>query len=138
MNKLSRWSKDVKIALIERDMSIKELAESLGYSVCTLSNVINGRYANSTYKEIVEKVNKTLGTEGEPERISLPSDDWCQSVKIALLQKKMSMGELAEKVGFQKDVVSLVCNGRSKNPDIICKINDLLEITEPAVVPADT
>lgn len=59
--KSSQWSKDVKKAVIDQDMTIKQLAETIGYSVATVSQVINGRYSKTTCKVIVEKINETLG-----------------------------------------------------------------------------
>ena len=82
--KTSHWSKDVRKSLIDKDMTVKQLAEHIGYSVGTVSSVINGRYSNASYQAITENINKVLGTEGLPERIDTPSDEWCQCVKIEI------------------------------------------------------
>lgn len=47
--KSSQWSKDVKKAVIDQDMTIKQLAETIGYSVATVSQVINGRFQEIGY-----------------------------------------------------------------------------------------
>lgn len=129
----SQWSKDVRKAVIDKDMTLKQLAENIGYSVATVSSVINGRYSNASYQTIVEKINKLLGTEGVPERIDTPSDDWCQSVKIELVKRKMSVSQLAEELDISRDRLSLVINGKMMNEKIVDAVNGLLDITIPAV-----
>lgn len=59
----SQWGKAVKKAVIDHDMTLKQLAEKIGYSNATVSQVVNGRYSNSSYKVIAEKINEVLGTE---------------------------------------------------------------------------
>lgn len=78
----SQWGKAVKKAVIDHDMTLKQLAEKIGYSNAAVSQVVNGRYSNSSYKVIAEKINEVLGTEGLPERTETPSDEWCQTVKV--------------------------------------------------------
>ena len=65
----SQWSKDVRKAVIDKDMSLKQLAENIGYSYAVVSSVINGRYSNASYQVIAEKINEELGTTGMPERV---------------------------------------------------------------------
>lgn len=129
----SQWSKDVRKAIIDNDMTIKQLAEQIGYSVTTVSSVINGRYSNKSYKVIAEKINEVLGTEGFPERIDTPSDEWCESVKIELLKRKMSVNNLAEKMNVSRDRLSLVINGKMMNEKIVSSANNLLNITIPVI-----
>lgn len=131
----SQWSKDVRKAVIDKDMTLKQLAESIGYSVATVSSVINGRYSNASYQEIAEKINKVLGTKGLPERVDTPSDEWCQSVKIELVKQKMSVNQLAEKLDVSRDRLSLVINGKMMNEQIVNAVNSLLNITL-SVVPS--
>jgi len=50
----SQWGKAVKKAVIDHDMTLKQLAEKIGYSNATVSQVVNGRYSNSSYKVIAE------------------------------------------------------------------------------------
>lgn len=133
----SQWSKDVRKAVIDNDMTLKQLAERIGYSVATVSSVINGRYSNASYQAIAEKINGVLGTEGLPERIDTPSDEWCQSVKIELVKQKMSVNQLAEKLDVSRDRLSLVINGKTMNREIVDAVNGLLNITLPAVPSGD-
>ena len=129
----SQWSKDVRKAAIDQDMTLKQLAERIGYSFTTVSAVINGRYSNASYQAIAKKINKVLGTEGLPERIDTPSDEWCQCVKIELVKQKMSVNQLAEKLNVSRDRLSLVINGKMMNEEIVDAVASLLNITLPAV-----
>lgn len=133
----SQWSKDVRKAVIDNDMTLKQLAERIGYSVATVSSVINGRYSNASYQAIAEKINGVLGTEGLPERIDTPSDEWCQTVKIELVKQKMSVNLLAEKLDVSRDRLSLVINGKMMNEKIVDAVNSLLNIKIPAVPSGD-
>ncbi len=133
----SQWSKDVRKSLIDKDMTLKQLAEHIGYSVGAVSLVINGRYSNASYQAIAEKINKVLGTEGLPERIDTPSDEWCQCVKIELVKLKMSVNQLAEKLNVSRDRLSLVINGKMMNEEIVDAVATLLNITLPAVPSGD-
>lgn len=133
MSNLSQWSKDVKKALIDKDMTMNELAEKIGKSQAVISSVIGGRYSNSTYKDIVEKINKVLGTEGLPERVATPSDEWCCAVKIELVKRNMTVNDLAERLEVSRDRMSLVINGKMMNKDIIEKVVELLGISVPAI-----
>lgn len=129
----SQWSKDVRKAVIDKEMTLKQLAERIGYSIATVSSVINGRYSNASYQAIAEKINEVLGTEGLPERIDTPSDEWCQCVKIELVKRKMSVNQLAEKLNVSRDRLSLVINGKLMNQKIVDAVARLLDITLPAV-----
>ena len=133
----SQWSKDVRKAAIDKDMTLKQLAESIGYSYATVSSVINGRYSNASYRTIAEKINGVLGTKGMPERINTPSDEWCQCVKIELLKRKMSVNQLAEKLDVSRDRLSLVVNGRMMNEEIVDAVNRLLCIKMSAMPSGD-
>lgn len=129
----SQWSKDVRKAVIDKDMTLKQFAESIGYSVATVSSVINGRYSNASYQEIAEKINKVLGTEGLPERIDTPSDEWCQCVKIELIKQKMNISQLAKKLDITRDRLSLVINGKMMNKKIVDAVNGFLNINLSAI-----
>ena len=133
----SQWSKDVRKAAIDKDMTLKQMAESIGYSYTTVSSVINGRYSNASVQTIAEKINGVLGTKGMPERIDTPSDEWCQCVKIELLKKKMSVNQLAEELKVSRDRLSLVINGRAMDEKIVDAVSSLLEIKMSAVPSGD-
>ena len=137
VKKNSQWSKDVRKALIDKDMNIKELANEIGYSSMTVSSVINGRYSNASYQVIAEKINKVLGTVGLPERIDTPSNEWCQAVKIELVKQELNVNKLAKKLNVSRDRLSLVINGKMMNEQIVDAINSLLNITLPAIPSGD-
>ena len=129
----SQWSKDVRKAMIDKDMTLKQLSENIGYCYTTVSSVINGRYSNSSCQEITEKINVELGVKGMPERINTPSDEWCQCVKIELVKRKMSVSQLAKKLDVSRDRLSLVINGRMMNEKIVDAINKLMDIKIPVI-----
>jgi len=133
MSNLSQWSKDVKKALIDRDMTMNDLAAKVGKSQAVISSVIGGRYSNSTYKDIVEQINKVLGTEGMPERVATPSDEWCCAVKVELVKRNMTVNDLAEQSGVSRDRMSLVINGKMNNEKIVAKVVELLGISVPVM-----
>lgn len=130
---LSKWGKDVKKALIEREMTIRELGEAIGYGTSTVSSVIAGRYSNASYKEIVSKINKVLGTKGLPKRISTPSEEWRCAVKTELIKRNLTLGKLAKEMGVTRDRMSLIVNGKSMNKEIVQKVNEFLDIKINAV-----
>ncbi|MCI8528011.1 MAG: helix-turn-helix domain-containing protein [Lachnospiraceae bacterium] len=134
----SQWGKDVRKAAIDKDMTLKQLAERIGYSYATVSSVINGRYSNASVQTIADKINGVLGTKGMPERIDTPSDEWCQCVKIELVKKKLSVNQLAEKLNVSRDRLSLVINGRMMNEKIVDAVSNLLNIKISAVPSGDS
>ncbi|MBD5464136.1 MAG: helix-turn-helix transcriptional regulator [Lachnospiraceae bacterium] len=133
----SQWSKDVRKAVIDKDMTLKQLAENIGYSFTTVSAVINGRYSNASYQEIAEKINKVLGTKGLPKRINTPSDEWCASVAAGLKLKHMNVTQLSEKLNVSRDRISSIVNGKLMDEKIVNDINKLLNIEIPAVPSGD-
>lgn len=136
MQEISQWGKDVKKAVIDQNMTLKQLAEKTGYSIATISKVVNGRYSNASYKNIAQKINEALGTNGLPERTETPSDEWCQTVKVELVKQNMTVNELAKQLNVSRDRLSLVINGKMMNEAIINGVNNLLEINL-AAVPVD-
>ncbi len=130
-----QWSKDVRKALIDKNMTIKQLAEHIGYAPTTVSTVINGRYSNASYQIIAEKINGMLGTKGLPERTNALYADWCKSVKIELIDREMSVNQLAEKLNISRDRLSLVINCRMMNKEIVDAMSSLLNI-KMSVVPS--
>lgn len=46
--KLSPWCKKAKIAMIQNDISVNDLAEELGCSRCYLSSTLNGKNTTGT------------------------------------------------------------------------------------------
>lgn len=124
----SPWNKAVKKALIDRDMTVKQLSAELGYTTTLISKLLNGRYASNEYEDIVARINDMLGTDGMPERLDTPSDEWCKEVRKRLIDEKMTIKQLSEEIGFTRDQVSLVINGRWLQEEIVSAINKLLGI----------
>lgn len=55
---LSPWCKEVKKIMIDRDMTVSELAEGIGKTREYTSAIINGRvYSEPTVKEISDYLN---------------------------------------------------------------------------------
>lgn len=133
----SQWGKDVYTAVLSKGITLKQLAEKLGYSVSTVSSVINGRYSNASYQAIAEKINEELGTKGLPERIDMPSDEWCAAVAAGLKFKHINIKQLAEKLDFSVSRLSLVINGKMMNEEIVSAVSGFLDITLPAVPSGD-
>ena len=55
--KLSPWCKKAKIAMIQNDISVNDLAEELGCSRCDLSSTLNGK---NTSIEIRRRISDYL------------------------------------------------------------------------------
>ena len=55
---LPTWNKKVKKALIDRNMTVKELAEQIGYTAIYIRNIVNGKIVNATIAQ--QKINKAL------------------------------------------------------------------------------
>ena len=51
--KLSPWCKSAKIAMIQQDLEVQDLAEKLGMNRCYVSSILNGRvYSPPSVKRI--------------------------------------------------------------------------------------
>ena len=57
---------------------------------------------------------------------------WCKQAKIELINRDMSVGELAECVGMTREYVSAVVNGRVYSEPAIKAISDVLNIKDSA------
>ena len=53
---------------------------------------------------------------------------WCKSAKKAMIDKDLSVQDLATQAGFTREYVSAIVNGRQYSPDAIGKISEILEI----------
>ncbi len=60
------WAKEAKKALIDKDMSITDLADALGMNRVYLSSVINGRVLSSQAKEKILSYLGLPDDAGEP------------------------------------------------------------------------
>ncbi|MCI8890692.1 MAG: helix-turn-helix transcriptional regulator [Eubacterium sp.] len=128
--RLPRWYADVKNAMRDKGMSVKQLAEETGYSITVVSSIINGRYSRRNYQVIAGEINRVLGTDGLPERIYV-SDEWYRLVKSTLSYKEMSVGQLAQAAGITRDKMSALINGKIVDQQIMNTVSHLLDIALP-------
>ena len=52
------WGKEVKKALIDRDMTVTDLAAKINLSKSHVANVVNGRF---DFPEVRQRINSYLG-----------------------------------------------------------------------------
>ena len=57
---------------------------------------------------------------------------WCKQVKKELIDRDMSVSELAEAIGKTREYTSAVVNGRIYSEPAVKEISDALNITESA------
>jgi len=126
----STWGKDVKKALIDREMTIKQLAIETGHCVAVISSLINGRYAKSNYAEIANQINGILGTDGLPERPKVPSDDLRSQMWAKIKTENINIKQLSERIGYSRDRISLVLNGHYYDEAVVKAIKKELGIDE--------
>ncbi len=56
--KLPDWCKNAKIAMIEQDLSVNDLADKLGMARPYVSSIVNGRvYSENAVKKISDSLN---------------------------------------------------------------------------------
>ena len=53
---------------------------------------------------------------------------WCKEVKIALIKRDMTVGELAERIGLTREYTSAIVNGRIYAEPAVKAISDVLDI----------
>lgn len=59
----------------------------------------------------------------------MPENKWGKEVKKAIIDYGITMGELAEKVGYSREYVSSIVSGRIRCNDVVRqKISDVLGI----------
>lgn len=59
---MSAWEKQIRKALIDRDMKVSDLATELGVSAAYIYDIING---SRKATEVRQKINDYLNIEGE-------------------------------------------------------------------------
>ena len=57
---------------------------------------------------------------------------WCKQVKKELIDRDMSVSELAEAIGKTREYTSAVVNGRIYSEPAVKEISDVLNIAESA------
>lgn len=53
---------------------------------------------------------------------------WCKEAKKALVDKDLTMGQLADLSGISREYTSKIMNGRVYSPEAVRKISEVLEI----------
>ena len=137
--KHSEWKLQVRKALADKGINLQFVAEQTGYSYSIVAALVSGNTVKKNYLEVAEAINRILEIEDLPEKPeSLPSEEWCMNVRMAMLKLQMSVSELSQKTGFSRDRVSLVINGRHTDTPVIEAINSLLSISVPALAAVST
>ena len=57
---------------------------------------------------------------------------WCKAVKIEMIKRDWSVGDLAEAVLMTREYVSAIINGRVYSSQVVKTISDVLKIEETA------
>ncbi len=55
---------------------------------------------------------------------------WCKNAKIALIQKDLSINDVARALGMNRSYVSTILNGRVYSPPAVKRISDYLGISD--------
>lgn len=125
--KLTPWCENVKIAMIEREWSVQDLADAIGMSRVYTSALINGRVQSEATMKLI---SDTLNIESPEKR---KSDSWCKSVRIAMVKRRWSVLDLAKAANMSKGHISAVINGRVHSAPAVKVISDVLNIDETAL-----
>lgn len=134
---LPEWEKEVRKALIEKEINLQSVSEKIGYSYSVVTALLSGRIVKGNYLDIAKKINEFLGIQVLPEKPQLPSSEWCGAVRAQLFVSKMNMNQLSKAAGFNRDRVSLVLNGHAMDRPVIEKINEVLGVKVPVVSMSD-
>ena len=59
-----------------------------------------------------------------------PLPQWCKNVKIELIQRDMSISDLAKLTGLTKEYTSGIVNGRNYSETAVKNIRDALNIPD--------
>ena len=125
--KLTPWCENVKIAMIERELSVQDLADAIGMSRVYTSALINGRVQSEATMKLI---SDTLNIES-PEKRS--SDSLFKSVRIAMVKRGWSVLDLAKAANMSKGHTSAVINGRVQSSQAVRTISDVLNIDAAAL-----
>lgn len=125
--KLTPWCENVKIAMIERELSVQDLADAIGMSRVYTSALINGRIQSEATMKLI---SDTLNIESPEKR---KSDSWRKSVRIAMVKRGWSVLDLAKAANMSKGHTSAVINGRVQSSQAVRTISDVLNIDAAAL-----
>lgn len=56
--------------------------------------------------------------------------EWCKTAKTAMIQQDLSIGDLAEGLGYTRQYISAILNGRVFSPMAIRKVSEYLKIPD--------
>ena len=125
--KLTPWCENVKIAMIERELSVQDLADAIGMSRVYTSALINGRVQSEATMKLI---SDTLNIESPEKR---KSDYLCNSVSIAMVKRGWSVLDLAKAANMSKGHTSAIINGRVQSSQAVRTISDVLNIDAAAL-----
>lgn len=121
------WQKSVRIAMIKRGWSVKDLADAVCMSRVYTSAIIHER----VYSEAAVKlISDALGIQC---REGKNADAWGKSVRIAMVDRGWNVKDLAKAVNMSKGHTSAVINGRVYSASAVKAISDKLNIGETAL-----
>lgn len=132
----TRWGKDVAHQLIEKGCFVIDLAKKTGVRPTVISSLMYGSYTGDDFEQAVEAINVELGTQGKPPKLN---EKWCTATKRAMILdenkgRKMSYEELAQSVGYSRDRVERVVNGRAIDKEVSDAISKKLNIGCSAIL----
>ena len=113
--------------MIERELSVQDLADAIGMSRVYTSALINGRVQSEATMKLI---SDTLNIESPEKR---KSDSWCKSVRIAMVKRGWSVLDLAKAANMSKGHTSAVINGRVQSSQAVRTISDVLNIDAAAL-----
>lgn len=123
--KLTPWCENVKIAMIEREWSVQDLADAVGMSRVYISSIIHGRIR-------CEKTANLISDTLSKREVKNP-DSWHKHVKITLVKKGWGIKDLAKAANMSKGYVSAVVNDRVRSAPAVKTISDVLNIDATAL-----
>ena len=127
---MSEWTKEVEKALIDREMSHKDLGEVVGLHPAYLAGIISGRIISRAARG---RINGALGLEGFPAYVPVANEktsEWEKTVRKAVIDRDMSYEQLASTIGLSRTYMAGVISCRVDSPKARKKINEFLGIDE--------
>ena len=82
-------------------------------------------------KAVLNKCKQQMVTNGKGGKMKRILPTWCKEVKKSMIDDDINVTELAERVGFSRNYVSGVVNGRVYAPEIAKVIGEDRHVTVP-------
>ncbi len=127
---MSVWTKEVEKALIDREMSHKDLGEVVGLHPAYLAGIISGRLISGAARK---RINGALGLEGFPAfvpPVNEKTSEWEKAVRKAVIDRNMTYEELASSIELSRTYMAGVISCRVDSPKARKRINEFLGIDE--------